>query len=151
MKEMKINLFIGVFASLLLFACNPAVAEEVTDHYKTINKRVPYTEQICNWVDVPIYGETNGDKTGDTLKGAIIGGIIGNNVTKNVENGGAVGALLGGIIGHNNSKSEGIIGYRQERQCKDYTRYNEQSEQVYSHSTISFYSDGKNYVLRFKK
>ena len=90
---------------------------------------------------------TSGDKTGDTLKGAIIGGIIGNNITKNVDNGGAVGALLGGMLGHNNSKATG--GTR--TQCNVETRYQEETREVYSHSTVTFSVDGKSYTLKFNK
>ena len=85
--------------------------------------------------------------TGDTLKGAIIGGIIGNNVTKNVDNGGAVGALLGGIIGHNNSNATGGV----QRVCNIQTRYNEEVVEVYSHSVVTFYHNGRQYKLRFQK
>ena len=112
-----------------------------TDHYKTVIKQKPYTVEVCKDVTV------SGDKTGDTLAGAVIGGIIGNNVTKNVENGGAVGALLGGIIANQNSDATG--GTR--TQCQKETRYEEESVQVYSHSTIKFWSNGREYNLRYSK
>ena len=138
--------------SLILATASPALAETVNDHYKTITKRIPNTEQVCNWVDVPIYGQTGGGASaGDVLGGMIIGGLIGKGVT-NKDNGAAAGAVIGGMIAADKKQSkETIIGYRQERQCKDYTRYDEVSEEVYSHSTVTFYSDGKKYVLRFKK
>jgi uncharacterized protein YcfJ len=150
-KEMKTK-FLTMLTAVSLFACTPAFAETVDDHYKTITKRVPYTENVCNWVDVPIYGQTGGGASaGDVLGGMIIGGLIGKGVT-NKDNGAAAGAVIGGMIAADkNQGKETIIGYRQERQCKDYTRYDEVSEQVYSHSTVTFYSDGKKYVLRFKK
>lgn len=118
-----------------------AMAETVQDFNKTVVNRVPYNVEVCTNRAV------SGDKTGDTLKGAIIGGIIGNNVTKNVENGGAVGALLGGIIGHNNSDATG--GTR--RVCNIQTRYNEEVVEVYSHSVVTFYHNGRQYSLRFQK
>ena len=84
--------------------------------------------------------------------GAIIGGAIGNNVTKNVENGGAVGDLLGGMIGHSNSKAgQQIVGYKQEQRCQNVTTYTQQSQQVYSHSTITFFYNGKQQTVRFQK
>jgi len=133
-----------ILFAMMLFA-TPAVAEtstgNITDHYKTVIDRDPYSVEVCYDVKVP------GDKTGDALKGAIIGGIIGNNITKNVENGGAVGALLGGMLGHSNSKATGGT----ERQCRLETRYNESTREVYSHSTITFNSNGRNYTLRFNK
>jgi uncharacterized protein YcfJ len=123
------------------FLSGVAHAEVVNDHYKSVVKKSPYSIEICEDVVV------GGDKTGDALTGAIIGGVIGNNVTKNVENGGAVGALLGGIIGHNNSKAQSRV----ETQCRRETRYNETVEEVYSHSTVTFYHNGKKYSLRFQK
>lgn len=111
------------------------------DHYKTVIKQKPYTVEVCKEVAV------SGDKTKDTLAGAVIGGIIGNNVTKNVDNGGAVGALLGGIIANQNSNATGGT----QTQCQTETRYEEESQSVYSHSTIKFWDNGKEYNLRFTK
>ena len=125
----------------MVLASTSAMAESVQDFNKTVVNRVPYNVEVCTNQS---YG---GDKTGDALKGAIIGGIIGNNVTKNVENGGAVGALLGGIIGHNNSNATG--GTR--RVCNVQTRYNEEVIEVYSHSVVTFYHNGRQYKLRFQK
>ena len=134
------------------FMSTSAVAETVQDHYKTITNRVPYTEQVCNWVDVPIYGHTGGGASaGDLLGGMIIGGLLGKGATGK-DNGAAAGAVIGGMIAADKNKGkESIIGYKQERQCTDYTRYNEQQQQVYSHSTVTFMSDGKTYTLSFKK
>ena len=142
-KEMKIKLLIvaGISALVATSANAESVTGTVQEHYKWVVNQTPYRVEVCRDVSV------SGDKTGDTLKGAIIGGIIGNNVTKNVDNGGAVGALLGGIIGHNSSKATGGT----QRVCTTETRYEEQSETVYSHSTISFYLDGKEYNVKFYK
>ena len=118
----------------------PALAETVHDFNKTVVNRVPYNVEVCTNQSV------GGDKSGDMLKGAIIGGIIGNNVG-NVDNGGALGAVLGGMIGHNNSNATG--GTR--RVCEVQTRYNEEVIEVYSHSIVSFYHNGKQYRLRFQK
>ena len=63
-----------------------------------------------------------GDKSGDMLRGAIIGGILGNQ----------------------NSTASGNI-------CRTETRYTEQSKTVYSHSTITFVYEGKQYSVNFKK
>ena len=125
----------------MVLASTSAMAESVQDFNKTVVNRVPYNVEVCTNQS---YG---GDRTGDTLKGAIIGGIIGNNVTKNVDNGGAVGALLGGIIGHNNSNATGGV----QRVCNIQTRYNEEVVEVYSHSVVTFYHNGRQYSLRFQK
>jgi len=140
---------------MLTFGCSPAFAETVQDHFKTVTKRIPYTETVCNVVDVPIYGNTSSNTTvEDIIGGAIIGGIIGHQIgdgNQRKDNRNA-GAILGGIIGANkNQKQEGIVGYRQEEQCRNITRYSESSEDVYSHSTVSFYHNGQQYTLRFKK
>ncbi len=143
--KVGIKVLVGgaVFASVVaLSTC--ALADEpfsVVDHFKTVINKTPYSVEVCENVSV------SGDKTKDTLMGAIIGGAIGNNVTKNVENGAAVGALLGGMIGHNNSDATGGT----KRVCKVETRYNESSAQVYSHSVVTFFSNGKQYSLRFNK
>lgn len=134
---MKKLIMIGLLIS------SPALAEDavINDHYKTIIEQKPYTVEICKDVVV------SGDKTKDTLMGAIIGGAIGNNVTKNVDNGGAVGALLGGIIANQNSDAKDSI----QRQCQLETRYQEETKEIYSHSTITFWSNGKKYNLRFNR
>ena len=125
----------------MVLASTTAMAESVQDFNKTVVNRDPYNVEVCTNQSV------GGDRTGETVKGAIIGGIIGNNVTKNVDNGGAVGALLGGIIGHNNSNATGGV----QRVCNIQTRYNEEVVEVYSHSVVTFYHNGRQYKLRFQK
>ena len=82
------------------------------------------------------------------MTSAIIGGIIGNNVTRDLPDDRTAGAILGGILGHMNSdaRSEFI-----KKVCNIETRYEEVQKEVYSHSTITFWSGGKQYTLRFKK
>ncbi len=132
--------------AVAIFATTPALADlnvngEVTDTYKQVINKKPYSVEVCTDVQVP------GDKTSDMLTGAIIGGIIGNNVTKDLPDGGTAGAIIGGILGHNNSTAKGIT----QRQCSVETRYNEEYQRVYSHSNITFILDGKEYTVRFKK
>lgn len=124
----------------LIGVSTPALAESVMDYNKTVVNRVPYNVEVCTNQTV------SGDKTGDTLKGAIIGGVIGNNVG-NVDNGGAIGAIIGGMLGHNNSNASGGT----KRVCEVQTRYNEEVIEVYSHSVVTFYHNGKKYQLRFQK
>ena len=97
----------------------------VVDEYKKIIRRTPYTVEVCTEGQV-------GDKTADTLLGALIGGAIGNNVTKNLPDGGTAGAIIGGFIG--NMKSSQNVG----PVCQRVTRYNENTETIYSHSIITF-------------
>lgn len=124
----------------------------VQDHYTEVSKRYPYTQTECTTVDVPIYGRSSGGASaGDVLGGMIIGGLIGKGVT-NKDNGAAAGAVIGGMIAADkNQGKEVITGYRQQQQCKDVTRYDIRTETVYSHSTITFWQDGKKYSLRFQK
>ena len=126
--------------STAMAADNVNTNARVQDHYKTVIQQTPYQVELCRDVNV------SGDKTGDTVKGAILGGIIGNNVG-NIDNGGAIGAILGGMLGHSNSNASGGT----KRVCNTETRYKEKSTVVYSHSTISWRLDGKNYTLKFHK
>jgi len=127
---------------ILLTACNtPAHAASTQDHFKQVIKRTPYTVEVCS------EKQTSGDKTGDAVMGAIIGGIIGQNVTKDLPDGATAGAILGGILGHQNSTaSDGT-----KLVCQQMTRYNESMDTVYSHSTVTFEHQGKQYTLRFQK
>ena len=115
--------------------------KNIEHHFLSVIEQTPYQVEVCKNVKV------SGDKSGDTLTGAIIGGIIGNNVTKDLPDGGTAGAILGGILGHMNSDARSEI----KKVCNIETRYEEVQKEVYSHSTITFWSGGKQYTLRFKK
>jgi len=115
--------------------------KNIEHHFLSVIEQTPYQVEVCKNVKV------SGDKSGDTLTGAIIGGIIGNNVTKDLPDGGTAGAILGGILGHMNSDAKSEI----KRVCNIETRYEEVQKKIYSHSTITFWSGGKRYTLRFKK
>ena len=135
---------IGLLVGGTLAWCDVSLASEntqVQDHYKNIIYKTPSQVEVC------YERQVSGDKTGDTIMGAIIGGAIGNNVTKNLPDGGTAGAIIGSILGNMNSNSSG--GTR--TVCKTETRYTEESRTIYSHSTISFVYNGKNYSLNFKK
>lgn len=125
--------------SSLAFAQSNNVMGVTEDHYKTVIKQRPYTVEVCKDIAV------SGDKTGDTLKGAIIGGIIGHQIDH--DKGSEIGAILGGAIGHNNSDAVG--GTR--TQCQRETRYEEEKVRIYSHSTVTFWDNGREYTVRFKK
>jgi len=143
-------------AVMLAFSTGAVFADtakaNITDHYKTVTKQIPYTEQQCSVVDVPIYGRTGGGASaGDVLGGMIIGGLIGKGVTDK-DNGAAAGAVIGGMIAADKNRGqETIIGYRQENRCNNITRYNTESQEVYSHSTVTFWDNGKKYTLRFTR
>ena len=119
------------------FVVNSVKADTtVQDHYKNVIQKKPYTVEVCY--------QGSDDKTGDTLLGAIIGGAIGQNITKDLPDGATAGAIIGGILGNQNSTASGNV-------CRTETRYNEEARTVYSHSTITFVYEGKQYKLNFKK
>ena len=127
----------------LVSACSPAIAQDVNilDHYKQIIDQKPYHVEVCKNVT------TSGDKSGDALMGAIIGGIIGNNITKDLPDGGTAGAIIGGLLGHQNSDAKGGT----QRRCNTEIRYNEEVRTIYSHSTVTFWYNGKKHSLKFRK
>ena len=140
---------------LLTFAmcsalATPALATDATiqDHYKTVKNQSPY--QSCYEVDVPIYGKVGGGASaGDVLGGMIIGGLLGKGATGK-DDGAAAGAVIGGMIAADKKNGkEQIVGYRKQTQCE--TKYNVTYNEVYSHSTITFYENGRKYQLRFQK
>lgn len=111
-----------------------AFAETTQDHYKTVIVKKPYTVEVCT--------EGNGKSNlNNFIEGAIIGGIIGNNIPGE-NGGGALGAILGGAINSENNKTP---------QCKRETRYDEEQREMYSHSTVTFTHQGRQYTLRFNK
>jgi len=123
---------------------------KVYDHTKTVTQSVPMTETRCQDVQVPIYQQGGQASGGDVLLGAILGGLIGGTASGKDE-GAAIGALGGAIIANESAKGPKVTGYRLERQCNDVTVYQNTNIEIYSHSTIRFYIDGKRYVVPFQK
>ena len=111
-----------------------AQAQTVQDHYKNVIIKKPYSVQVCT------QGNGKSDIT-NLLEGAIIGGAIGNNIPGE-DGGGAMGAIIGGLLNSENNKGQ---------QCRTETRYDEEYQSVYSHSTVTFYYNGRQYTLRFNK
>ena len=140
-----------LLAAGCMLLATPALADtvrgNVQDHYKTVIEQDPYRVEVCKDVQVPIQGGTN---TEGAIIGGIIGGVVGNQFGKGngKEAMTGIGALTGAIIGGNGNRTQGT---RTERQCQIETRYEERQREVYSHSTISFVENGRNYTLRFEK
>ena len=130
----------GIGFIAFTFIANSVKADTtVQDHYKNIIYKKPSQVEVCY--------EGSGDKTGDTLLGAIIGGAIGQNITKDLPDGATAGAIIGGILGNQNSTaSDGT-----KLVCNNMKRYEESMETIYSHSTITFIYEGKQYSVNFKK
>lgn len=142
---------LAIIATLI---ASPVYAGEATkikiyDHTKNVTQSIPMTERRCQDVQVPIYQKSQ-TSSGDVLLGAILGGVIGKGVTKN-DGGAALGAISGIIIADQNGQKSRVSGYRLERQCNDVTVYQNSNVEVYSHSTIRFFVDGKRYVVPFQK
>jgi len=140
--------------SLVAVTATPALAESSTaniqDHFKTVIEQKPYKVEVCKDVKVPYGNKQEFDKE-DAIIGAIIGGVIGNQIGKGSgkEAATGVGAAAGAIIG--GSKDKGPEGYTTQRQCQIETRYEETEREIYSHSTVTFYSDGVKRSLKFYK
>lgn len=140
-------------ATLIALSAAPALAEyavnaTITDHFRTVTRNTPVTEQVCQTVQVPVYGSTS-----DTIVGAIIGGAIGNQFGNG--NGKdamtVLGAIVGADVANRNAQGNSVIGYRQEQQCQNITNYISTQEQVYSHSTIVWREGGRNITLDFQR
>lgn len=121
-----------IVASMLV--ASPSMAESTQDHFKQVVIKKPYSIEVC----------TQGSGKSEIesfIEGAIVGGAIGNNVPGE-KNGGALGAFLGGV--YNTERNKGP-------QCRVETRYEEEYKEVYSHSTVTFMHEGRQYTLRFNK
>lgn len=144
-----------------VLAAEPAIADEVTnikvyDHNKTIVREVPVNEYRCKDVRKPVYGtvQKQGNAAEGALLGMIIGGIAGKGLSGN-DDGAAAGAVIGGLIGADKGAKpktrQEVIGYEIVEKCNEVTTYQTEYVDVYSHSTIRFYLNGKRYVLEFDK
>lgn len=131
-RKLKKALLYGT--TIFMFGCTPALAYQFQDHYKTVINQTPHTVEVCT--------KGNGNSEIENfITGAIIGGVIGNNI-KGEQNGGAIGSMLGGIV--NTERNKG-------NKCRTETRYTEQQQTVYSHTTVTFDYEGKQYTLNFRK
>ena len=149
-----------LIASALI--ASSASAEKITanieDVFATVIESTPYTRQVCQNVEVPIYGtvtrQGSGATGGDVLGGMIIGGLLGKGVTRK-DNGAAAGAVLGGIIAADKAskpKTETVItGYKTERQCENGTEYKDVNKKVYDYTIITWTVDGVTYQTTFVK
>jgi len=148
-------------AAALVALATPVAAEQIKanieDVFATVIESTPYTRQVCQNVEVPIYGTVTrqGSATGgDVLGGMILGGLLGKGVTGK-DDGAAAGAVLGGIIAAdkaNKPKTETVItGYKTERQCENITEYKDVNKKVYDYSIITWTVDGQTFQTTFVK
>lgn len=133
------------------------VQGNVRNHYTTIYDTVEVVDRRCELIDVPVYEQRQvggNNAAGSALLGMIIGGAVGKSLSGN-NDGAAAGAVMGGIIGADKGskpRTESvIIGYRKEKSCTDDVSYQQKPKKVYSHSTLVFTMDGKQYKIDFVK
>jgi uncharacterized protein YcfJ len=143
-----------IIAAALLAA--PVSAETtkatVTDVYEWVMVPVPVSQNVCETIDVPIYGQVTRQGSGaEALIGGIIGGAIGNQMGngsgKDVMTG--LGAIFGATQAAKPRTETIITGYRQERQCNTVTSYVDQKRKNYAYSLVRFVHDGQDIELRF--
>ena len=129
-----------LITTALILLSTSANAQNITDHYKEVIMKQPYTVEVCTKGGHP---GNNKSELSNFLEGAIVGGAIGNNIPGE-KNGGAIGAFLGGVLNTERNKNTGP-------RCRTETRYEEEASTIYSHSTITFEYDGRQHTLSFKK
>ena len=120
----------------------------VLDHYKGVVKQVPYEVEVCKRVH---QGTGDGSATNEII-GAIFGGAIGNQFGEGDGKDAMTlaGMFLGASLAHDDELAQGpgVITTK----CYIETRYEESVQtKVYSHSTLNFTINGKNYKFDFVK
>ena len=127
----------------------------VTDHYKNVIQQQPYNVEVCKQVRKQNNYYNNGTNSAtNELFGAVIGGAIGNKFGKG--DGKDAMTLFGALIGASMANDQQKLqqqhqGYTVSTVCNIETRYKETVRKVYSHSTISFVSNGSRYNVDFTK
>jgi uncharacterized protein YcfJ len=155
MKQLLMTAGVVALTSTTAMAETPKNVR-VFDHTKIVTQSVPSTERRCFKNKKPVYStyKEQGDAASGALLGMILGGVIGKGVTGD-DGGAAAGAVVGGLIGADKGAKprtqREIIGYEMVETCENVTLYYDQKTEVYSHSTIRFFVDGKRYVLEFQR
>ena len=143
----------NVFVAVALLMAVPAMAQsiqgDVQDHYRTITKRIPVTQQYCQDVQVPIHGERSNGSTGGVVLGGIVGNALG--AATGITDARTLGTVIGMVAGNEMSRQDQVSGYRIEQRCNNVVSYQTESREVYSHSTITFFMNGRTYTATFQK
>ena len=142
---------IALFTVALSMSATAATSVQngvVTDNYKTIIKQIPYRVEVCQDRVQPA---GDGSATNE-LVGALFGGAIGNSFGKGDGKDAMTlfGALMGASLAHDDELKRNP-GTRTVTVCDVQTRYEESTSKSYSHSTITFSSNGRKYSLDFVK
>jgi uncharacterized protein YcfJ len=149
MKTFFLTAALAVFASAS--TASESVNATITDHYRTVSHRVPYTETVCQTVQIPVYGSTG--SVGNTVAGAIIGGAVGNQFGNGSGRDAmtVLGAIVGADVANRSAQNNTVVGYRSERQCDQVTHYTTRQERVYSHSTVTWREHGSTFSVDFTR
>ena len=144
----KLIALFTIAVSTATMAATPIDSGVVTDTYKTIIKQIPYRVEVCQDRVQPA---GDGSATNE-LVGALFGGAIGNSFGKGDGKDAMTlfGALMGASIAHD-EELKNNSGTKTVTVCDVQTRYEESTSKVYSHSTITFSSNGRKYSLDFIK
>ena len=146
----KLIALFTVALSMSTMASNPYSADTavIFDHYKNVIQQTPYRVEVCQDRVQPA---GDGSATNE-LVGALFGGAIGNSFGKGDGKDAMTlfGALMGASIAHDDELKNNP-GTRTVTVCDVQTRYEESTSKSYSHSTITFSSNGRNYSLDFVK
>ena len=144
----KLIALFTIAVSTATMAATPIDRGVVTDTYKTVIKQIPYRVEVCQDRVQPA---GDGSATNE-LVGALFGGAIGNQFG-NGDGKDAMtlfGALMGASLAHDEELANNP-GTRTVTVCDVQTRYEESVSKVYSHSTLSFRANGKEYKVDFIK
>ena len=146
----KLIALFTVALSMSATASNPYSADTavIFDHYKNVIQQTPYRVEVCQDRLQPA---GDGSATNE-LVGALFGGAIGNSFGKGDGKDAMTlfGALMGASIAHD-EELKNNPGTKTVTVCDVQTRYEESTSKVYSHSTITFSSNGRKYSLDFIK
>ena len=146
----KLIALFTVALSMSATASNPYSADTavIFDHYKNVIQQTPYRVEVCQDRVQPA---GDGSATNE-LVGALFGGAIGNSFGKGDGKDAMTlfGALMGASLAHDDELKKNP-GTKTVTVCDVQTRYEESVSKSYSHSTLSFRANGKEYEVNFIK
>ena len=144
----KLIALFTIALSMSTMAATSIQSGSVIDTYKTVIKQIPYRVEVCQ---DRVQKSGDGSATNE-LVGALFGGAIGNSFGKGDGKDAMTlfGALMGASIAHD-EELKNNPGTKTVTVCDVQTRYEESTSKVYSHSTITFSSNGRKYSLDFIK
>ena len=155
-KQFGVTLAMLALTTTMASAGPKNITAKIEHVYVAVWNSVPTTAQSCYMQQVPIYEErqVRRNPAEGALLGMLLGGVTGKVVTGN-DKGAAGGAIIGGLIGADKGgrsrTTSVVIGYDEETVCNNITTYHDVKSQMYSHSTIKWKSNGKNYKVTFEK